>query len=192
MLDRVKALCYNYKCKGDKEDMSKGIYYTQVKVLKNGKLVESELFNGIVTTKTHYGEIPEEFDTELIPAIKLFGLDITHDDGEALFDYIQWEKDLEQKLRINISEKTKFSLLSKKPKYYATFGGGWTGNTIRFKPYDVFQFKKKAIVLDWWTLDMVVSRLSIEECKEFLQDNGFISKNASSEELTRIVGYIGR
>lgn len=171
--------------------MSKGIYYTQVKVLKNGELVKSELFNGIVTTKTHYGEIPEELDTELIPAMKLFGLDITHDDGEALFDYIQWEKDLEQKLRINISNKIKFGLLSKKPKYYATFGS-WSGNTIKFKPYDVFQFKKKVKVINWWTLDMVVSRLSIEECREFLQDNGFISKNASSEELTKVVGYIGR
>jgi hypothetical protein len=171
--------------------MSKGIYCTEVKVLKNGELVESEFFNGIVTSKTHYGEIPEEFDTELIPAMKLFGLDINRDDVEALYDYIQWEKDLEQKLRMNISNKIKFGLLSKKPKYYATFGS-WSGNTIRFKPYDVFQFKKKVRVIDWWTLDMVVSRLSIDECKEFLIDKGFISKNPSSEEFTRICGYTGR
>lgn len=171
--------------------MSKGIYYTEIKILKNGELVESEFFNGVVTSKTHYGEIPEAFDTELIPAMKLFGLDITHEDGEALFDYIQWEKDLEQKLRMNISDKIKFGLLTKKPKYYATFGS-WDGNTIRFKPYDVFQFKKKVKVIDWWTLDMVVSRLPIEECREFLIDNGFISKSASSEELRRVVGYIGK
>lgn len=171
--------------------MSKGIYYTQVKVLKNGELVESEFFNGTVTSKTHYGEIPEAFDTELIPAMKLFGLDITHDDGEALFDYIQWEKELEKKLGMNISDKIKFGLLSKKPKYYATFGS-WSGNTIRFKPYDVFQFKKKVTVINWWHLDDVVSKLSIEECKEFLIDNGFISKNPSPEELTRVCGYIER
>lgn len=171
--------------------MSKGIYYTEIKLLKNGKLISSDWVDSIITTKTHYGEIPESFDTELIPAKELFGLGIDISNYNTVSDYFNWKTALEQKLGIIISKEVKFGLFSSKPKYSAEFDS-FGRYTTKFKPYDVFQFKKKVKVIDWWTLDMVVSRLSIDECKEFLIDKGFISKNPSSEEFTRICGYIGR
>lgn len=168
--------------------MSKGIYYTEIKVLKNGELAESEFFHGTLTTKTHYGEIPESFDTKLIPAKELFGIGIDISNYNTAHDYFAWKRTLEQRLGITISKKVKFGLFSSKPKYYAEFDD-FGIYTTKFKPYDVFQFKKEVIVLEHWTLNMVVSELPIEESKEFLQDNGFTQKE--SKKFAKLIGFGG-
>jgi len=168
--------------------MSKGIYYTEIKLLKNGEFISSDWVDSIITTKTRYGEIPESFDTKLIPAKELFGLGIDISDYNTAHDYFNWKTALEQKLEITISKKVKFGLFSSKPKYYAEFDD-FGIYTTKFKPYDVFQFKKEVIVLEHWTLDMVVSRLPIEECKEFLQDNGFIQKEP--KKFAKLIGFEG-
>ena len=168
--------------------MSKGIYYTKVRLYKNGKGISSEDYENVIESKVHYGEIPEEYDTKSILAEKLFGFDIeSYSNYDEVFRYKAYKIDLETKLGIKINYDFKYRFIG--PRYYAKFDNK---RTVKFKIYDVFRLKKEVIVLKNWTLDMVVSRLPIEECKEFLIDNGFISKNASSEELTRICGYIGR
>lgn len=171
--------------------MSKGIYYTEIKLFKNGKFISPDWVDSIITTKTHYGEIPEEYDTKSILAEKLFGFDIeNYSNYDEVYEYTEYKRDLEKKLGITINYDFRYRLFGK-PKYYAKFNDS-DRYTTKFKLYDVFRFKKEVKVLKYWTLDMVVSRLPIEECKEFLIDNGFISKSASSEELRRVVGYIGK
>lgn len=166
--------------------MSKGIYYTEIKLLKNGKSISSDWIDSIITTKTRYGEVPESFDTKLIPAKELFGLNIDISNYNAAHDYFNWKTALEQKLEITISKKVKFGLFSSKPKYSAEFDD-FGYHTTKFKPYDVFQFKKKVIVLENWTLNDVISRLPIEECREFLQDNGFIQKEP--KKFAKLIGF---
>lgn len=53
--------------------MSKGIYYTKVRLYKNGKGISSEDYENVIESKVHYGEIPEAYDTKSILAEKLFG-----------------------------------------------------------------------------------------------------------------------
>jgi len=172
--------------------MSKGIYYTKVRLYKNGKGISSEDYENTIESEVHYGEIPEAYDTKSILAEKLFGFDIeNYSNYDEVHEYTEYKRDLEKKLGITINYDFKYRLIGK-PRYYANFDNINSRRTVRFKIYDVFRLKKEVIVLKDWTLDKVMSRLSIEECKEFLQDNGFISKNASSKELTRVVGYIGR
>lgn len=168
--------------------MSKGIYYTMVRLYKNGEGISSEPHYNVIESRVHYGEIPEEYDTKSILAEKLFGFDIeSYSNYDEVFKYKEYKLDLEKKLGIKINYDFKYGLIGK-PRYYAKFDN----RTVKFKIYDVFRLKKEVIILENWTLDKVVSRLPIEECKEFLIDNGFISKSASSEELRRVVGYIGR
>lgn len=161
--------------------MSKGIYYTQIRLYKNGKLISSELYDNVIESEVHYGEIPEEYDTKSILAEKLFGFDIENlSNYDEVSRYVAYKTDLEKKLGISIDYDCKFMFGF---RYYAKFDNR---RTVKFKIYDVFRFKKEVITLKNWTLDNVISRLPIEECKEFLQDNGFIQK-----EILRKVGLIG-
>lgn len=166
--------------------MSKGIYYTAVRLYKNGEGISSEPHYNVIESKVHYGEIPEEYDTKSIFAEKLFGFDINCFNYYEVLEYEEYKLDLEKKLGIKINYDVKYRLIGK-PRYYAKFDN----RTVKFKIYDAFRLKKEVIILENWTLDEVVSRLPIEECKEFLIDNGFISKNTTPEELIRVAGYIG-
>lgn len=166
--------------------MSKGIYRTEVKIFKNDNLISSEWwFDSGINSDYHYGEIPKSHSTKSILAEELFGLDVDTHDMASFNRYRDYKYDLKNKIGLWFSYDMKIGFF-KKVKYYAKF----SRQTVKFKRYDVFRFEREVYTVNNWTLDKVVSRLSIKECKEFLIDNGFISKNASSEEVAKVCGYI--
>lgn len=168
--------------------MSKGIYRTEVKIFKNDNLISSEWwFDNGISSDYHYGKVPEPHSTKSILAEKLFGLDVDVYDMASVNGYHDYKHDLMDRLGLWFSYDMKIGFFGK-AKYYAKF----SNQTVKFKHYDVFRFERHVYVTDNWTLDKVISDLPINECKEFLIDNGFISKNPSPEELTRVCGYIGR